>query len=64
MFGLGGQPLELLGELEQFRFRFGADHQADEGPDLAPLLAVVIGPGFCFRHYRPHREAAISQRSK
>ena len=63
MFGLGGQSLELLGKLEQFRFRSGADDEAHKSADLASLLAVVIGPGFCFRHYRPVSPPSISKAS-
>jgi hypothetical protein len=58
--GLGGQPLELLGELEQFRFDFGADHETDECPDLAPLFAIVVRPRFRIRHYRLRRLSAPS----
>lgn len=55
MIGLGGQPLELLGKLEQFRFDVSTDHKTDERPDLTPLLAIVACPEFRFRHYQPRR---------
>ena len=47
-----GQPLELLGELEQFRFDIGTDHKTDERPNLASLLAIIGRPRFYFRHHR------------
>jgi hypothetical protein len=47
---LDGKTLELLGELEQFRFDFGTNHEADKRPDLAALLAIIICPGFSIRH--------------
>ena len=59
MIGLNGQPLELLGEFEQFRFDVGANHKTDERPDLTPLLAIVIRPGFRFRHNRVQRLASL-----
>jgi hypothetical protein len=58
---LGGQALKLLGELKQFRFDFGADHKADERPDLAPLLAIIVRSGFDFRHY--NRDASSARQT-
>jgi hypothetical protein len=52
VIGLGSQPLELLGKLEQLLFDIGAYHKTDEGPDLAPLLAIVVSPGFRIRHHQ------------